>query len=525
MNLAEKVDAVIVGSGAAGSAMAARLAAAGRKVVILEAGPARSEADLISSSSWARRLHWSGEPVEEAGANPVSYVFNAGYGTGGSAMHHFAVWPRFHPEDFELRSRYDRGLDWPFGYTELQPWYDQVQRDYGVSGDAAQETWRPPGEPYPMPPVPVLAQGELIAHGFRQLGMQLAPLPLAVTTRPYAGRPPCIWDGWCHAGCPIGALANPLSTDLRTARAHGVELVHQATVTRILTDVSGQRVTGVTYHDANGAAHSCMADLVVLAAFAVQNPRLLLASATVRHPQGLANSSGQVGRYVMSHPGAVIGGLFDDPTECHQGTTGGQLLNQDGYAKNHHADQGAFGSYQWMIAQATKPTDLMGFGISRADLIGAELHDFMRTAARHFATMTAVVEDLPAADNRVELSERKDRFGVPLARVTHSTQPASKRLWEAVVQEGREVFTAAGASCVWAGPQTAMHILGGTLMGQDPATSVSNSHGQAHDLPNLVIAGPGLFPSSAGVNPTFTALALVARSARHLIDNWGSITA
>ena len=523
MMAGEKVDAVIVGSGAAGCSMAVRLARAGKQVIILEAGPDRDNSSLVSSSIWSRRLHWSGDPVIEQGDNPVAHVFNAGYGVGGSALHHYAVWPRFHAEDFELRSRFDRGLDWPFGYETLRPYYDQVQQEYGISGDAAREKWRPPGAPYPMPPVPVFAQGEMIAHGFRQRGMDVAPLPLAVNTRVYNGRPPCIWDGWCEAGCPIGALANPLSTDLLAARAMGAELRTQATVSRVLTDADGQRATGVEYHDALGNAVQVMADLVVLAAFAVQNPRVLLASANAKHPKGLANSSGLLGRYVMGHPGALLYGLLDEPTHCHMGATGGQYLNQDGYAKTRHAGEGGFGSYQWMIAQAVKPTDLLGIATTRPELTGADLHAFMRNAAHHFATMTAVIEDLPVADNRIELSDRSDRFGTPLAQVTHTTHADSKRLWQAVLQEGQEVFRAAGAATVWVGPQASMHIMGGTIMGQAAALSVCNEYGQTHDVPNLVIAGPGLFPSSAGVNPTFTIHALVARSSEHLVRNWGTL--
>ncbi len=163
---AEKVDAVVVGSGAAGSAIAAKLAVGGKKVVILEAGPDRDNQSLISSAIWARRLKWSGAPVIEEGENPIGHAFNAGYGVGGSAMHHYAVWPRLHGEDFKVRSLYDRARDWPISYDDLRPYYDQVQHESGIAGDAEQEIWRPPGEPYPMPPVPLFAQGQIIARGF-----------------------------------------------------------------------------------------------------------------------------------------------------------------------------------------------------------------------------------------------------------------------------------------------------------------------------------------------------------------------
>jgi len=512
----EKVDAVVVGSGAAGSAMAAKLAVGGKKVVILEAGPDRSNQDLISSAIWARRLKWSGEPVIEGGENPVGHVFNASFGVGGSAMHHYAVWPRLHREDFQVRSLYDRTRDWPLTYEDLRPYYDQVQRECGIAGDAEQEIWRPPGESYPMSPVPLFAQGEIIASGFEKQGMNTAPLPLAVTTSNYNGRAVCLWDGWCDAGCPIGALANPLTIHLPIAMEHGAILQANATVTRILSNETGEFVTGVEFIDESGATEKVMADLVVLAAFTIQNPRLLLAS-------GLANSSGNVGKFIMSHPAALVYGLFDEKTDCYMGAFGGQLVNQDGYGKDTHSGAGAFGSYQWMIANAVKPNDLLGIATTRPDLFGNDLHAFMKEAAHGFASMTAVIEDLPLADNSVTLSEQTDRFGVPLANVTHTTHADSKALWQAALQEGQAVFRAAGAKQVWTGPQAAMHIMGGTIMGDDPASSVCNDFGQCHDISNLVVAGSGLFPTSGGVNPTFTLHAVAARAGEHLLANWKSV--
>ncbi|MDQ6959691.1 MAG: GMC family oxidoreductase, partial [Mariprofundaceae bacterium] len=451
------------------------------------------------------------------------HVFNAGYGLGGSAMHHYAVWPRFHPEDFQLRSRYDRALDWPLGYGELQAYYDQIQSEAGIAGDAQQEIWRPPGEPYPLPPVPLFAQGEIIARGFERLGMHTAPLPLAVTTRSYKDRAVCIWDGWCDAGCPIGALANPLTIHLPVAKKHGAIVLTDVTVSRILTTDNGEFATGVEYRGSNGETSRLMADLVVLAAFTIQNPRLLLASATPRHPSGLANSSGTLGTCVMTHSAAMVYGLFDETTDCHRGATGGQLVNQDGYDKLTHAEAGAFGSYQWMIAQAVKPNALLGIAISRPDLFGHDLHTFIQSAAHHFASMTAVMEDLPVAENAVTLDHRRDRFGIPLARVTHTSHAQSKALWQAGLAEGQTIFKAAGANEVWAGPQGPMHIMGGTIMGTDPANSVCNEYGQTHDISNLVVAGAGLFPTSAGVNPTFTILALAARSSEYLLNHWNSV--
>jgi len=514
---AEETDVVIIGAGAVGSSLAASLSQAGRAVVVLEAGPARSAADLVSSALWARRLKWGGSPVIETGDKPVGHAFNAGFGTGGSALHHYAVWPRLHAEDFHMQSEHGRGLDWPISYAELRPFYDAVQTEAGISGDAAQEIWRPDGAPYPMPPSPVFAQGAAIKRGFEKLGRRTAPLPLAIATTPYAGRPACMWDGWCDAGCPIGALANPLTLHWPKALAAGTRLINEATVVRILTSGNGERATGVEYADRAGARATIQAKLVILAAFSVENPRILLASKTDRHPHGLGNSSGMLGRYITSHAAGLIYGLFDGPTDPHLGAFGGQLVNQDHYGKTSHADKDAFGSYQWMIAQAVKPVDLLGISTTRPDLIGNDLHEFMKKAAHHFGTMTAVVEDLPVADNRVRLSDRLDRYGVPLAEVVHNQDPASHALWKSALEDGKSVFQSAGATDVWTGPGGSMHIMGGTVMGNDPKTSVANSYGRLHDIGNLFVAGPGMFPTSGGVNPTFTAHALANRAAEHIL--------
>ena len=176
-----------------------------------------------------------------------------------------------------------------------------------------------------------------------------------------------------------------------------------------------------------------------------------------------------------------------------------------------------------MIAQAVKPNDLLGIANTRPDLFGNDLHEFMKNSAQHFASMTAVVEDLPIAENAVTLSDRIDANGVPLARATHTTHAKSKALWQASLEEGKAVFESAGATEVWFGPQAAMHNIGGTIMGDDPQLSVTNSYGQCHDIPNLVIAGSGLFPTSAGVNPTFTIHALTARAGDYLLTNWNSV--
>lgn len=188
-----------------------------------------------------------------------------------------------------------------------------------------------------------------------------------------------------------------------------------------------------------------------------------------------------------------------------------------------HLDRGYVGSSQWLIANALKPTDLLGIANARPDLFGEPLHAFLRTASHHLATMTFVGENLPQANNRVILSDHKDPYGVPLARVAHDFGPDDIRCFEAGMREGQAVFKAAGAYDVWVSGRANQHIMGGTIMGREPGDSVVDSYGRAPDVDNLFIAGPGLFPTSGAVNPTFTIHALSLRTAQYILQNWSTL--
>jgi choline dehydrogenase-like flavoprotein len=519
---ASAADVAIVGAGAAGSLLAAKLAQAGKKTVVLEAGPGWRGNDLFSSQIWARRLKWSPAPVIAVGRNPIGNGFNAGFGVGGSALHHYANWFRLHPEDFAEATAYGRGLDWPIAYEDLRPYYDRIQREVGLSGDSIAEVWRPPGEPYPMPPLLNFRQAELIAKGFAALGLRTAATPHAINSVEYDGRPACIYDGWCDAGCPIGALANPLVLYLPKAQKAGAEIRPWSYAARGVTNQQGNRIGGVIYKDRAGEDWLQPASVVILAAFAIQTPRLLLNSATSQHPNGLSNASGAVGRYMMVHISGTVYAIFDEETEPYMGVTGGSLVSQEGYAEKAKRDY--FGSHQWLIAGALKPNDLLGIANSRSELFGTPLHDFMAKAAHRIGSMSLVGEDRPSAGNRVTLLAEKDEFGVPLVNTTHQFARDTLKLYDAAMAEGLNILRAAGAREAWHGQLAQQHILGGTIMGKDPGTSVTNSYGQSHEIPNLFIAGSGLFPTSGAVNPTFTIHALALRTAEYVLSHWGSIT-
>ena len=377
----EKVDVVIVGAGASGSTYAAVLAKAGKKVVVLEQGPDWQLSDLISSDFWGRRVKPAGAPFLLEGKNPVSYGYQGGWGVGGAALHYFANFPRLLPNDFRIKSEHNRAHDWPISYQDVAPYYDKVARDVGVSGDAkAEEIWRPAGDPYPMPPMKTFRNGQIWLKGFESVGIRMVPAAVGMNSTEYKGRPACIYDGWCHVGCPIGALANPLVTYLADARKAGAEVRPWSNVTRVLTNAQGTKVTGVEYYDQKKERQVQEASVVVLAAWAAQNPRLLLNSSTDKHPKGLANTNGLVGKYMMTHFSSGTLAIFDENVENHMGTTGAQYMSYERYGKTAH--KGAFGSSFIVAGTALKTSDLGGFANARLDLFGPELAAFMKRAAR-----------------------------------------------------------------------------------------------------------------------------------------------
>ena len=519
----EKVDVVIVGAGASGSVFAAVLAQAGKKVVLLESGPDWQLSELISSEMWGRRIRPAGAPFLLAGKNPFGYAAQAGWGTGGAALHYFANHPRYLQNDYKIRSEHNRAVDWPISYEDVAPFYDRVAHDIGMSGDAkAEEKWRPPGQEYPMPPMKTFRHGEIWVKGFESLGIRMAPAPVAMNSTEFKGRPACIYDGWCHVGCPTGALANPTVTYLSVARKAKAEVRALCTVTRVLTNQQGTRVTGVEYFDEKKQRQVQEASVVVMAAWSGQNSRVLLNSSTDKHAKGLANASGLLGKNMMVHSIAGINAIFDEDIQNHLGTIGAQFMSYDRYKKTSY--NGAFGSTYITCGAAQKTHDMAG---TRPDLFGPALHAHMKKAARGFTRVSMFGEELPNPDNRIELVSEKDEFGFPLARFTHAFDESAVALWNANLEEGQKAAKAAGAKEVWVGraaiPTT--HLHGGTEMGTGASNSVVNSFGQAHELPNLYVAGPSNFPTEGASNPTYTILAVSLRGAEQLAKNWGTVAA
>lgn len=285
----------------------------------------------------------------------------------------------------------------------------------------------------------------------------------------------------------------------------------------MLTTPDGKRATGVEYVDSTGITHVQNADLVVLAAL-TQTPRILFNSATSAHPRGLSNRNGMLGKCITVHPTLNVYGLFDEETEPYRGISIGHMVSQDDYAKD--PKKGYLASYQWLLAPAVKPNGVTGIASSRPDIHGAALDPWMKRAAKHLAYIQMVGEMIARPENRIELTSDKDAFGLPVSRLTIAFSDNERALYTRVSTIGKSILNAASAKDVWASPLVNQHFMGGTIMGKDTATSVTDSFGILHEVPNVMIAGNTLFPTAAGVNPTFTTHAVALRAVENVIAHW-----
>ena len=519
----EKVDVAIVGAGASGSVFAAVLAKAGKKVVMLESGPDWKLSDLISSDFWGRRLKAAGAPFLLEGKNPFGYGFQSGWGVGGAALHYFANFPRLLPNDFKIKSEHGRALDWPISYQDVGPYYDKTARDLGVSGDAkAEEIWRPAGAPYPMPPMKTFRHGEIWLKGFEAAGIRMVPASVGMNSTEYNGRPACIYDGWCHVGCPTGALANPQVTYLADARKAGAEVRPRSTVTRVRTNPQGTKVTAVEYYDEKREHQVQEASTVVLAAWSSQNPRIMLNSATDKHPRGSPIPAACSANISCATSARALDAIFDEDVQNYMGTTGSQFMSYDRYGKTSH--KGVFGSTFIVAGSALKTSDLR-VSPMRASTCSAPTCT-RSCGGRRAGTPESAHSAKNCRTSKTASSSQAKRTSSGCRWAGSFT--ASTRMRRTVERQFRgrsQDRQGAGAKEAWSarGNQPTIHLMGGTIMGMEAGTSVVNSYGQSHEIPNLYVAGPGIFPTGGASNPTYTIFALSLRGAEHLATNWSTI--
>ena len=527
---ADKVDVLIVGAGPAGAVCALGLARAGLKVRCLEQGTwpdltryrgAEDDGELLALKDMSPdpgvRAAPADYPVRSLDGNLVPMMFNA---VGGSSVVWNACFPRLTPGDFRVRSIDGMAEDWPLDYDELVPFYRLAERGFGVSGLAGDPAYPAEDDQYPLPPLPIGAHGRRLARAHNELGWHWWPAANAIPSAAYDGRPPCAQRGTCPAGCPEGAKATADVTHWPAAIAHGADLVTGARVRRLVTNGRGL-VVGVEYIDRRGGTHLQRCDFAILAANGVGNPRLLLLSAGPGCPEGLANSSGLVGRRLMVHPFTVVTGLFDDELETWQGQFGAALTSFEFYPSDQ--SRGFARGGKWALVPTGGPVANALGGRSGAPVWGSGHHAAFRRRFGRSASWAIMGEDLPEESNCVELDGcAVDSDGVPAAAVRYTPSENTRRLLAFNVKKAKESMRVAGAHSVEVSNKKAFpgwHLMGTTVMGAEPGTSVVDPHGIAHDVPNLAMVGSSVFVTAGAVNPTATIAALAHRLVDHLLAN------
>jgi len=513
-------DVCIIGTGASGGIVAYELARRGISVVALEAGKRHDPATFTQDELHGlTHLYWS-EPRTVAGAHPCMPFGGHGVG-GGSLVYGGACW-RFHESDFRTRERDGVGTDWPLTYSDLSPYYDLVEKEIGVSGYSGENPYLPKSQNYPMPPHPFNFASNVFKKGCERLNVRLLHTPSAINSKPYDGRPSCRYAAYCLTGCDWGAKGSTLVTVIPKAEKLGARIIPEAFAFRLNTDKSG-RVRSVSYLNRDKQEREQEAKTFVLCANGVETPRLLLLSKNGSFPDGLANSSGLVGKNFMSHGQAMVYGKFGKEVGAGLSYKGLSAHSdvQDFYETNR---QNSYARGYSLTVMAAAPLMFLFFEGQNATTWGRDLKEMMHEYP-YTLSIWVCGEDMAQETNRIELDPTVvDSNGIPVAHIVHGWCSNDIALMNAGIKKASEICDAAGASKVTStgmppGLGGSAHLLGTCRMGVDSKKSVVNSVGRCHDVANLFIADGSVLPTPGAVSPTLTIQALAAHTARFIADD------
>jgi gluconate 2-dehydrogenase alpha chain len=558
-------DVVVIGLGAAGGVAVLPLTQAGIDVVGLEAGTWLTKRDFAPDElrnnvrDWPMAVQKAQQEVPTHRVNAKANTTRAGShpmmnAVGGTTLHYWAQSWRLNPWDFKVVSettkrygvsRIPKGStveDWPFGLEELEQYYDKVEYETGVSGQAGniKGTIDPKGNifegararAYPMPPLRSTGFIDLMTSAARGLGWHPFPGPASINSRSYQGRSACMYHGFCNkGGCHVDAKNGPHLTTIPRAQETGrLKVVTRAHVTSIDTDANG-RVTGVTYVT-DGQEYFQPAKVVLLSSYTYENSRLLLLSKSKAFPNGLSNNHGQVGRHYMSHgQSASVTALFPFNINAWYGLPA-QGVAVDNFADDnfdHGATDYIGGGNLWVMSDR-RPISAAGMGtFGRTPSWGSEWKKFVMENVDRTNTSYLQKTTLPYDDNFLDLDPAvKDPLGFPVCRITADFKDNERRVALLAQERMTAWYKAAGAVATQANPIGTMgpttHAYGGTRMGRNPETNVVNEWGFSHEVPNLGVLGASVMGTSGARNPTLTVQALAWRTAEYLAKNWKSVT-
>jgi choline dehydrogenase-like flavoprotein len=554
-------DVAVAGAGIAGALLASQLSRAGVRVALIDVGD-RMYFDPVSGADQRDELvvRFMNAPVKTTNSafpnpptapSPDEGSLNAYYVqrgpapfqstylrmVGGTSYHWLGTALRYTPATFAERTRYGRGVDWPFGYEDLEAWYWRAEHELGVAGDDSDDLGAPRHDrPYPMPPFPATYNDQLIARNtagldFEGLPVRFAITPQARNTILYQGRPACAGSADCIPICPIGAkydasvhlkwALTPVLDPTSPSGARPVVPMFGAVVAQVLIDAAGL-VAGLVLRRPGVADETVQARTYVLAMNAIENAKVLLASATAQLPNGVANRSDAVGRYLMDHDVRISYARLPEPAYLFRGplSSSGVESLRDGPFR---ADRAAFRvelqntGWSWATnAPFSTVVDLVNQGLTGARL-RRELSEQVNTQIE----LNGLIEPEPDPDNTVRPSATLvDALGIPRPEISYRIGLYSDAGAAAFRAAAAAIYQRLGATDINEIPgwQGAGHLMGTHRMGTDPATSVCDGYGRSHDHPNLFLAGAGLFPTVDAANPTLTIAAVTLRTAAHLID-------
>ena len=526
-----EADVVVIGSGVAGALVAWRLAEAKLKVLILEAGPRIDRLDALKSYLAAGDKNVSA-PYPPAASAPApqynawnDYYINTGpdlfrgmytRGVGGSTWHWAGSVLRYRPSDFRMKSLFGVGVDWPISYEELAPFYDDAERALGVAGSNTESWGAPRGSDYPMPAIAPSYLDNVVGRVLGPLGLSLAAFPQARNSVLYDERPQCCGNASCVPLCPIGAKYDA-SVHATKAETAGARLETGAVVHRLETDAN-HLVSAVHFRRPDASAGTAVARVVVLAAHAIETPKLLLLSRDERTPNGVANTSDTVGRYLMGHIDQGTRGLTKAPIYPYRGplvTSGIREFRDGPFRSTHSAIGTSLSNEGWRR---------MGPQLTAAALIeqgftGRRLKDGIAWRTQRELTVGSTAETLPDPNNRIVPDEtRTDAIGIPRPRIHYGIDDYAKEGLALATRRHEAIFAALQSTEVETLPMRTSSgtIVGTTRMGDDPRQSVVDRGLRAHDHSNLFIVGGMVFPTAGMHPPTLTIAALALRAARSI---------
>lgn len=501
---------VIIGSGAGGGTLANELCQKGIKVVVLEAG-ARQSIDTFINDEWKSfaQLAWLDKRttsgtwrIAKDFPNLPAWICKT---VGGTTTHWAGASLRFQEHEFKARTVYGEIkdanlLDWPLTLQELEPYYTKAEDKMGVT------------RTHGIPGLPGNNNFKVMYAGAVKLGYKdVHTGRMAINSRPRDGRGSCLQIGFCFQGCKSGAKWSVLYTELPKAEATGnLDLRPESHVVRIEHNAAG-KVTGVVYFDKDGKEQRQKARIVCVAGNSIETPRLLLLSATSKYPDGLANSSGQVGRNYMRHMTGSVYAAFNQPVHMYRGTTMAGYIGDEG---GNNPKRGFVGGYEM-------ETLSLGLPFMAAFLnpgAWGEEFSWWLDHYTHMAGMWLVGEDMPRESNRVTLNKDvKDKYGNPVPNVHFDDHANDIAMRNHAYEQGEKVYKAAGAIRTFrTPPYPSTHNLGTCRMSSNPRDGVCNKWGQTHDIPNLFISDGSQFTTGGAENPTLTIVTLAIRQADYI---------